>query len=72
MLLIQSQNVKGNRPSFEEGRDRLEFVGFSTYHEAVRVAPVFDYKQDSVWFGVSGKRSPDACRARTLQAHSNA
>ena len=72
MLLVQSQNVKGNRPGFEERRDRLEFVGFATYDEAVRVAPMFDHKQDSVWFGVSCKRSLDACRARTLQAHSNA
>jgi hypothetical protein len=49
----------------------LEFVGFAIYHEAVRIAPVFNHQQDSVRLGVN-KRSRDARGERTLRDRSEA
>jgi len=72
MLLIQAQNVKGNRPRFEEGRNRLEFVGFAIDQQALRIAPTFDDEQDSVRPRVNSRRSRAACGARILRDRSKA
>lgn len=49
----------------------MEFVSFAIYHEAVRIAPVFNHQQDSVRLSVN-RRSRGARGARTLRDRSEA
>jgi len=55
MLLIQPQDIKGNQPSLEQGRNRLKFVHLRVHQQCIRIVPALNDQKGTVGFKIRGR-----------------